>query len=54
MIPKRHLLQSIGCSSRVLNGGQIYLLTLVIRFIGVYYPTFFVVKIKGEDEMLEA
>ena len=37
---------------RVLNGGWIYLLTLVIRFMGGLLLHFFVVKIKGEDETL--
>ena len=30
------------------------ILTIVIRFIGGLLPHFFVVKIKGEDETLEA
>ena len=36
------------------NVGQIYLLTLVIIFMGGLLPHFFVVKIRGEDETLEA
>ena len=45
---------SFDASNTMFNGGWIYLLPLVIRFMGGFTTALFVVKIKGEDETVEA